>query len=255
LAISGIVAFTALFLGSTPITYAATYTVNSTSDGGDFSTADGVCDTDDSVGDGPCTLRAAIGQANASSGTDTITFGIAGIGPHTISPGSALPAISDPLTIDGYAQPGASPNTNVIGLGSNAVLMIELDGSGTGGSGLTITAGDTTVRGLVINRFKGSGGNGIEIADNGGNTIEGNNIGTDATGIADLGNSGAGISIVEAPSNRVGGTDPGARNVISGNDYGISIVGGATGNLVQGNYIGTDVTGSTGAPTFVAAPA
>ena len=127
-------------------------TVNSTGDGGETSTGDGVCDN----GTGACTLRAAIEEANASAGTDTIAFNIPGTGPHAIQPASALPTITDPVVIDGYTQTGASPNTNPVTTGSNAVLKIELDGSNAGASsvdGLLITTGSSVVRGLVINRF------------------------------------------------------------------------------------------------------
>ncbi|MCH8964135.1 MAG: hypothetical protein IIB58_04175, partial [Planctomycetes bacterium] len=61
---------------------ATTFTVDSTGDGGDSDTADGVCDD----GLGHCTLRAAIEQANAVAGLDTINFSIPGPGPHTIQP-------------------------------------------------------------------------------------------------------------------------------------------------------------------------
>ena len=84
---------------------------------------DGVCDANH------CSLREAINAANATSGTAEIDFNIPGAGPHTIQPLSALPTITDPVIIDGYTQPGASPNTNGPGLGSNAVLKIELDGT------------------------------------------------------------------------------------------------------------------------------
>jgi hypothetical protein len=220
-------------------------TVHSTDDDGDFSTADGTCDTDDSAGDGPCTLRAALEQANANPNLDNIEFDIAGAGPHTIQPASALPTITQPVLIDGYTQDGASANTNSPDSGSNAVLKIELDGTnaGAGTHGLTLTAGGSTIKGLAINRF---GDDGIRVATNGGNTIEGCFIGTDTTGAIDLGSSGDGVDIRDAPDNTVGGTTPAARNVVSGNDYnGVSIYdGGATGNLVQGNLIGTDAAGT-----------
>ena len=79
-----------------------------------------------------------------------------------------------------------------------------------------------------------------------GNVVQGNFIGTDVTGSADLGNTIVGVEIEDAPSNTVGGSQAGARNVISGNDEnGILIMlAGASENVVQGNYIGTDVTGS-----------
>jgi hypothetical protein len=146
------------------------------------------------------------------------------------------------VVIDGYTQPGASPNTNGPSLGTNAVLMIELDGSraGAGTDGLLITADNSTVRGLVINRFSWYG---IFIGS-GGNVIEGNFIGTDVTGSAGLGN-GAGVPIFSASGNTIGGTTAGARNVISGNEgYGVGIFDSSTGNLVQGNFIGTDATGT-----------
>ena len=88
-------------------------------------------------------LRQAILDANANPGKDTIAFNIPSPGPHTIQPFSALPTITDPVIIDGYTQPGASPNTNGPGLGLNTVLMIELDGTsaGAGVNGLRINAG------------------------------------------------------------------------------------------------------------------
>ena len=82
--------------------------VNSTADAIDVNPGDGICDD----GAGNCTLRAAIEEANALLGTDTIAFNILGEGPHTIQPTSALPTITGPVGIDGYTQPGASENTN-----------------------------------------------------------------------------------------------------------------------------------------------
>ena len=80
--------------------------------------------------------------------------------------------------------------------------------------------------------------------------VQGNRIGTDIAGILAVGNVFTGVDIVAAPNNVVGGTAPGARNLISGNgglgDSGIGVnVQGvqSTGTLIQGNYIGTDITG------------
>jgi beta-lactamase superfamily II metal-dependent hydrolase len=231
-ALLGLLALAALFAGPVPLAYATTFTVDSTGDAADFSTADGVCDTDDSVGDGPCTLRAAIQQANVSGGTDTINFNIPGAGPHTISPGSALPTITDPVIIDGTSEPDFA-----------GTPIVELNGTSAGASvdGLKITAGSSTVRGLVINSF---GGDGIELSTSGGNTVQGNYIGTDLSGTADLGNSDNGV-VIYGSGNTIGGTTAGASNVISGNDFnGLLIFHSGAGNQVQGNYIGTDVTGT-----------
>ena len=128
---------------------------------------------------------------------------------------------------------------------------IELDGGGAGASvrGLTIAGGNSTVRGLVINRFTLDG---IYLVSFGGNIIEGNYIGTDATGTTDLGNSGSGVYVYSSTGNTIGGSSPGAGNLISGNDYnaiewttgrGVMLYQ-ADGNSVIGNYIGTDHTGT-----------
>jgi hypothetical protein len=77
------------------------------------------------------------------------------------------------------------------------------------------------------------------------NLIEGNLIGTDKSGTADRGNSNEGILIEGGYGNTVGGTTAATRNVISANQWGIRIDGPtATLNLVEGNYVGTDSTGS-----------
>lgn len=104
-------------------------------------------------------LRKAIVDANANPGTDTIDFNIPGAGVHTFSLTISLPSITDPVVIDGYTQPGASANT--LSNGDNAVLLIELDGTNpfnfSVNEGLVITAGSSTVTGLIINGFKGAG--------------------------------------------------------------------------------------------------
>jgi hypothetical protein len=186
---------------------------------------------------GAGSLRQAILDANASPGHDTISFSIAGGGSQTIIPATPLPTITDPVTIDGTTQPGFA-----------GTPIIELSGTGVpnGSNGLFITGGNTTVRGLVINRFGGSG-DAIEFQTNGGNIVEGNFIGTNLSGNAALAN-GTGVFINGPSNNRIGGTTEAARNLISGNAAGIDIRGttsiNAMGNLVQGNFIGTDFAGT-----------
>jgi hypothetical protein len=152
---------------------------------------------------GPGSLRQAILDANAAPGADAIAFDIPGAGVHTIAPLTNLPDVTDPVVIDGYTQPGASPNTLGIGPGSpghengdgtNAVLRIELDGSnlGNGGTGLRLFSPANTIRGLVLNRFRHYAILvSTDVTSAGGNTIAGNFIGTDPTGTMVLGNAAA----------------------------------------------------------------
>ena len=87
---------------------------------------------------GAGSLRQAILDANGNPGADTINFNITGSGVHTVAPASALPTITEAVTINGYSQPGASANTNAPNQGTNAVIQIEIDGTsvGTFGNGL-----------------------------------------------------------------------------------------------------------------------
>ena len=236
-----------LMLAAQPAHAATTFTVNDTRDSPDASSiAGGTCDIDVFIIGDQCTLRAAIQQANATTGADTINFAIPGTGVKTIAVGAAglgpLPTITDPVTINGYTQPGSSPNT--LAVGDNAVLKIELAGNGAIGSALEIThvSGSSVIKGLVINRF----GEGIDIhGDTVGNRIEGNFIGTDPSGTIDKGNTDDGVNIFGGASeNVVGGTAPAARNVISGNTFNAVFVSGANNNMIQGNYVGTDKTGT-----------
>ncbi|HYP01141.1 MAG TPA: LamG-like jellyroll fold domain-containing protein, partial [Pyrinomonadaceae bacterium] len=204
-----------------------------------------VSNTNDS---GPGSLRQSILDANASPGTQTIDFNIPGTGVHTINLASPLPDITDPLIIDGYTQPGASVNTSVTT--DNAALRIELNGAGAISAGpvngltLLASAGGSTIRGLVINRFTGDG---ISLNGSDNNVITGNFIGTDPTGLVDLGNTSYGIEsefFTNSNDNVVGGMLPSERNIISGNGAGIEW-STSTGNVIRGNFIGLAADGST----------
>lgn len=188
-----------------------------------------VSNTNDS---GAGSLRDAISSANSNPGADTINFAIPGAGIKTIKPLSSLPSINGTLTIDGTTQsPGSS------------TPPIELDGSMAlpGTKGLSIGAASCVIRGLVINSFDG---NGIEVTGNSNIRIEGNFVGTNANGTGGKANSEAGVAIIGGDNNIVGGTTASARNVISGNSsHGVVMLGPATGNKVQSNYIGADKTG------------
>lgn len=209
-------------------------------------------------------LRAAILAANGDPGS-TIDFDLptsdanyhSDTGSFTISPVAQLPTITSTVTIDGYSQPGAHPNT--LALGDDAVLLIELSGYGqTPQNGLVIQTDDCLIRGLAINGFAGSGilleVRFANIFDHigtpaTGNVIAGNFIGTDVTGTAAVGNS-TGVDLVQGGNtldNRIGGTAPADRNLVSGNVlHGVWV--GGLGNVVQGNYIGTTASGLAALP-------
>jgi hypothetical protein len=224
---------------TTPGTY--TFTVKVTDSIGDFGTqpltllVNAVVTNTNDIG--PGSLRQAILDVNAAQPGPQpigILFKILGAGVQTISPITPLPALTQPTILDATTQPGYT-----------GTPLIELNGTsaGTPATGIHITAGNSTVRGLVIDSFNG---NGILIDTNGGDVIQGNYIGTDKTGATAAPNTGNGIQIIAIPNNTVGGAASAMRNTISGNSgEGVRIDGTlATGNVVRGNYIGTDVTGS-----------
>src|SRR5262249_14824443 len=141
---------------------------------------------------GTITLRSAIQAANMhpndTSGPDRIEFNIPGSGVQTIVRYSLWPTITDPVVIDGYTQPGAKANT--LEVGDNAVLKInlhELFGFG----GITINAGNSTVRGLDFTHFD----HGLALTDKGGNVVTGNFFGVPPSGSPSIGND-IGISVV-----------------------------------------------------------
>lgn len=197
---------------------------------------------------------------------NTILFDIPGSGPHTINDSvkfvSANKSFAGPLSlyIDGYSQPGASPNT--LENGSDAVLQIALRQPPFGPSlpGIEIwntnTTGMVVIRGLVVSGF---GYEGIKIQGDH-CVVEGCFIGTDASGTLNDGNGFQGITI-DGAFNRIGGILPAARNLISGNSLAnVSIARSIiydpydlVGNVVIGNLIGPQRDGATALPGFSSA--
>ena len=187
-------------------------------------------------------LRQVILNANAHPGPDAITFDIGPTFPSlSIAPASPLPPVTQPVSIDATTQPGYA-----------GTPIVELDGenAGAGTNGLALVGGGITVRGLAINRFAAAG---VAIVDPAGgpsstaasDTIQGDFIGTDRSGTTALPNDGGGLVIVGSTPNQIGGALPGAANLISGNAFAnVLLAGPATGNVIAGNLIGPDLTGT-----------
>jgi hypothetical protein len=193
--------------------------------------------------DGVISLREAITAANNTLGADTVHFNIPvdtdpgcdiGSGVCTIQPGGfGLPTITQPVTIDGTTQPSFSTTP-----------VVEIGGSlaSTDATGLAINAGSSTIRGLVINRFATNSD--IVMWGAGGNVVEGNFLGVDASGTINRGTTNS-VHVYAISDNTIGGTTAAARNVISGNtNPAVALNEGAWNNVVQGNFIGTDMTGT-----------
>jgi len=189
-----------------------------------------VTNTNDS---GPGSFRQAIADANSNSGVDLIRFDLPG-GVGTIRLFSQLPDVTEAVTIDGVMSSGN---------------RVELDGTSAGpnSAGLQIFAGNSRVRGLVINRFTNSG---IVLDRNGNNLIDSNFIGTDSSGTLARGNFGNGINLIGGSNNLIGGTTGVAANLVSANAFpGIAIGGtNVSQNLVQGNFVGVDIRGTAALP-------
>jgi VCBS repeat-containing protein len=197
-----------------------------------------VTNTNDS---GAGSLRQAILDANALTGHDAITFNISGNGSQVINVLSALPTITERLTIDGTTQTGWT---------AGSFLPIVIDGGDLASDGLTLAdnADGSIIRGLIIRDFNSDA---IQInTGSTGNVIAGNWIGNFASdgtiATTTEQNTGNGVNVLGS-SNVIGGTTFGDRNVISGNSSnGVRIAGsGVTGNIVAGNYIGTNIAGTS----------
>jgi titin len=245
---------------------------------------------------GSGSMRQAIINSNGTTGPNSITFKIPGIGVQTINLLSALPALTQPVTIDGTTDPNS---------GGQPVIQVDGTRAGSGAVGLNLTASasGSTIKGLAVTDFSGLGvlvngaskvtvtdddiglvnlstgavahGNGsfgVEL-ENGANhntlsddvisanasdgvyitgsgtsanALQGNDIGTDPTGLRSLPNAWGVYVTGGATNNTIGGSVAADRNLISGNAWtGLELNGsGTSGNLVEGNWIGTNSTGN-----------
>ena len=201
-----------------------TYTVTSTSD----ALTTGGAPT-------PNTLRWAIEQVDSDSTPDEIQFNISGRGVHSIQIlGQPLPVITTPVVIDGTSQPSYT-----------GTPLIQIDGSMLSGTndGLVISGGGSTIKGLAIVGFSGSG---LVLNSLGGNVVAADYLGVPASS-TQVNGDGTGLSITGSSDNTIGGSTAGSGNVISGNtDDGILInasSGPAADNAILANLIGTTPSG------------
>ena len=140
---------------------------------------------------------------------------------------------------------------NYLGLKANGTAALPNAWAGIqiyGGAQSNLIGGYTPSAANVIsgNLFQGVL---VSAPTSSGNVIAGNLIGVNAAGTAPLANGWSGVEISGPSGNVVGGTNPGAGNVISGNgNYGVALSSGSTGNLVQGNLVGLNAAGTTAIP-------
>jgi hypothetical protein len=178
---------------------------------------------------GTGSLRWAITGANAATGqTNTIDFNVGGV---AIKLSSALPAVTNPVVIDGLTNPGAH--------------IVGLDGNNVSGrpNGLVLLAAGCTVEGLDVYSFKGNGLL-IESADN---TVKSNTFGGLGFDYApDPNGNGIGIQGANADGNTIGGTTAAAANTILGNTGDGMFIDAGQNNVVVGNFIGTNSIGGSG---------
>ena len=173
-------------------------------------------------------------QVNASSGN---TVGGVNEADRNIISGNSPSGVRLFGSADGNTVQGnyIGLDINGAGLGNSVGVDIQ-DATGylVGGTG----AGATNV--ISANLY------GVTILGGSANTVAGNLIGTDPSGVVDVGNAADGVNILLSDDNVIGGTTPEARNVISGNGGGVFIDdASSSGNQVQGNYVGLDALGTT----------
>jgi CSLREA domain-containing protein len=234
---------------------AATFTVNSAADTHDANPGDGICG-DSAAG---CSFRAAVEEASALPGSDTVRFernlGLISLvlGPVLLAGnGTVVIGNVNESTIDGLGNPFASAAIEIRSDSNTIYGLIVQRSRGNGirvaGAYNQIGAADSTRRNHIMRcglDFGEACGISITGAGAAHNTVTGNNIGTSLNGAVSLANAN-GIGLDNgAHDNVIGGTTHAEGNLISGNSgRGLIIRGGAHNNSILGNSIGTDPSGS-----------
>jgi hypothetical protein len=198
---------------------------------------------------------------------------IIGGGSHDILLGGTVAAARNIISGNGFGSAGPAPgvfitdvgttNIQVVGnyigtdftgnlpIGNSLAGVLLVDGTAANIIGGAAAGAGNLISGSVGTSGTGFFGDGILIRASTGNTIQGNRIGTTASGTAALPNHGNGINLFEdAANNQIGGTVPGAGNLISGNGANGILVQdpGSSGVVVQGNLVGTNATASAALP-------
>ena len=172
------------------------------------------------------------------------------IGGSSLSAGNVISANGrDGVAIGNAGTSGNVVQANRIGTTADgrSPLGNAMDGVEIVAGATSNLIGDSIPAGRNI--ISANGSYGVDLFGDGtdDNAVDGNFIGVDSTGKLPLGNSGDGVFLRGGPSgNIIGAPIPGAENVISANgDTGVSIAdAGTSGNVVGRNFIGTDVTGT-----------
>jgi Periplasmic copper-binding protein (NosD)/Right handed beta helix region len=176
-------------------------------------------------------------------------------GDNTIGGPTSSPGTGAGNLIAGNSSAGININgDNGDVIEGNAIGIVDLADGGTAlGNTQGIELGNTTVvtiggpSALDANIISGNSEYGISVSIGRNNFIQGNLIGTNATGMGAVPN-GVGINVGFADGNTIGGTTAAERNVISGNSGDGVAISDSSGNIVEGNYIGTDIIGAHAVP-------
>ena len=217
-------------------------------------------------GGGNLVVNNYIGTNPAGSSRLTNTIGVSvynssnnTIGGTTSAARNLISGNTTGISINGEVSTNNAIQGNYIGLNAAGTSAVE------NGTGICLCSSQPSFN-VSANQIGGTGagagnviagnsGDEIELNGSGtvGNFIKGNLIGTNASGLQAITSSGNGIVIYSASNNVIGGAEPGARNVITGGGtgsfptgIGIVISQFTSGNVIKGNFIGTNITGTQG---------